>query len=109
MTFYVNEFTMDGINDHCIGLFDSNQWEGKGSCCGYYGVEYYLNTNLLAYGIQLRKQIKLHNNRDPFDGGFFGNVNRHYDRVVIDTAMWEESFEANSVEEAVTVFKYRIW
>lgn len=72
MTFYVNEVTLPESDwtHRCIGLFDNDEWDGRGSFCGYYGAEYYLNTTLLAYGVQLIEGNKRYNPKDPFDGGF---------------------------------------
>ena len=112
MTFYVNEFRLDGVSDYtrrCIGLFDNNKWDGRGNFCGYYGAEYYLDTNLLAYGIQLLDGGRIYDPKQPFDGGFFRNVNKHFDEVMIGSGMWEKKIEAESVEEAITVFKFQIW
>lgn len=35
--------------DRYIGLFKGGKWDGRGNFCGWYGAEYYLNTELIAY------------------------------------------------------------
>lgn len=112
MTFYINEVPSRNESDwhhRCIGLFTNNEFKGEGSCCGWYGAEYYLNTDLLAMGIQLvdgGSPIKF---RHPFDGGFRIFENQHYDKIHIGSCMFEEEFEANSVEEAIDIFRRQQW
>lgn len=54
MIFYVNFVKLPENHNvadrHAIGLFDSNDWKGEGSYCGWYSTEYYLDTTLIAYG-----------------------------------------------------------
>ena len=111
MTFYVNQAQtpMSDWEHQCIALFDSNKWAGEGNFCGYYAAEYYLDTTILAYGIQLRKGCAVYNPKAPFDGGFFENVNANFNKVPIGSALWEVKIEANSVEEAVRIFKTQSW
>ena len=111
MTFYINEVHLDGVSDwdhRCIGLFDSNNFDGRGSFCGWYGAEYYLDTTLLAYGVQLVDGGSRYNPYGPFDGGVY-EVNKHFDEVKIGSCMCEIKFEADSVEEAVELFITRRW
>lgn len=112
MTFYVNEVNLNDVSDwthRVIGLFDRNEWTGRGNFCGWYGAEYYVNTTLLAYGIQLKSGGESYNPKHPFDGGFFENVNSHFDEVWIGSCYWEQRIEANSVEEAIAIFKSQSW
>lgn len=111
MTFYVNAVHLDehGWNERCIGLFDNNKWDGRGSFCGYYGVEFYLDTTLIAYGVQLKNGSSIYNPKAPFDGGFYANVNRHFDEIGIGSGMWENIIEADSIEEAVEIFRNQSW
>ena len=62
----------------------------------------------MAYGIQVVKlnTLAMHG---PFNGGFFGNVNKHYDEIGIGSIYWEKVIEANSVEEAVEIFRDQKW
>lgn len=110
MTFYVNEVTLPESDwtHRCIGLFDNDEWDGRGSFCGYYGAEYYPNTTLLAYGVQLIEGNKRYNPKDPFDGGIY-KCHKHFDEVLIGSGMWEKKIEANSVEEAIEIFIAQSW
>ena len=110
MTFYVNEVNLpeSDWNHRCIGLFDNNEWDGRGNFCGYYGAEYYLNTTLLVYGIQLIEGNRIYNPKAPFDGGIYES-GEHFDEILIGSGMWEKKIEANSVEEAIDIFITRSW
>ena len=110
MKFYVNQVSQKGDWNHqYIGLFTNNEWIGEGSFCGWYGTEYYLDTTLLAYGIQLRDGGQVVNFKAPFDGGFFENVNEHHDKILIGSKIWEKVIEADNVEEALKIFKTQSW
>ena len=65
MTFYVNQAQapLSDWEHQCIALFDGNKWAGEGNFCGYYAAEYYLDTTILAYGIQLRKGCTIYNSK----------------------------------------------
>ena len=112
MTFYINE--VPGLKEsdwhhRCIGLFTNNEFKGEGSFCGWYGAEYYLNTELLAYGIQLVEGCQPIKFRHPFDGGFYICEKQHYDKIHIGSCMYEHAFEADSVEEAIDIFRSQNW
>lgn len=110
MTFYINQVNLPESDwtHRCIGLFDSNEWDGRGNFCGYYASEYYCNTNLIAYGVQLIDGNRIYNPKNLFDGGF-KVVNRHYDEIMIGSGMWERTFEADTVEEAIEIFRTQSW
>ena len=84
MTFYINEAHIAESDwDHeCIGLFDKENWTGEGNFCGWYGAEYYRDTTLIAYGIQLG-HTSIYNPKRPFDGGF-KIVKEHYDKYIAE-------------------------
>ena len=110
MKFYVNEIhnIEDSDWDHqCIGLFTSNKWVGEGNFCGWYGIEYYLDTTLIAYGIQLKEGNRRYDPTDPFNEIKY--VNQYYDKIMIRSIIGEESFEANDVEEALKIFSEQKW
>lgn len=110
MKFYVNEIhnIEDSDWDHqCIGLFTSNKWVGEGNFCGWYGIEYYLDTTLIAYGIQLKEGNRGYDPTDPFNEIKY--VNQYYDKIMIRSIIGEESFEANDVEEALKIFSEQKW
>lgn len=111
MTFYVNQVHLPESDWHhqFIGLFDNNEWDGRGSFCGYYGTEFYLNTTLLAYGVQLRHGGQPYDPKAPFDGGFFENINKYFEEVCIGSGMWEIKIEADSIHEAIEIFKSQNW
>lgn len=111
MTFYINQVNLPESDwkHRCIGLFDNNEWEGRGSFCGYYGAEFYKNTTLLAYGIQLITGNESYNPKAHFDGGFFADVNTYYDEICIGSGMWEIKLEADSEKEAIEIFKAQNW
>ena len=109
MTFYINEVYVDESDwEHeCIGLFDNDNSTGEGNFCGWYATEYYQDTTLIAYGIQLGHS-SLYNPKRPFDGGF-KIVNKYYDKIVIGSCIWTKTFEADSVEEAIEIFRKQEW
>lgn len=110
MKFYINKVQhKSDWTKQCIGLFTNNEWDAEGNFCGYYGAEYYLNTMLLAYGVQKRSGGQIVDFKAPFDGGFFENINEHYDKILIGSSMWEKCIEADSVEEALKIFKSQTW
>lgn len=112
MKFYVNMigYPEDSLdidktmnNAEYYGLFDSNDCDGIGNFCGWYSIEYYKNTNLLAYMIRYRN-----------DSGKFAMVkeyNRHYDQIAIGSIYLQKVIEADSIEEAIEIFKsqYEKW
>lgn len=101
MTFYINSFsiTPTGWKDY-IGLFDANNWEGRGNFSGWYGAEYYRNTNLLAYYPFESNGVVNFKNKT----GLVTECNEHYDEIQIGSCYWEKKIEAASVEEAVRKF-----
>ena len=107
MKFYINE--VRGIKDadwdhECIGLF--NNCNGNGDVDGW-GPEYYENVTLIAYGIQLGHS-GVYKSKRPFDGGI-KIVNEHYDKIMIGSSFGTETIEADSVEEALKIFKRQEW
>ena len=109
MIFYINEVHISESDwEHeCIGLFDKENWAGEGNFCGWYGAEYYQDTTLIAYGIQLGHS-SIYNPKRPFNGGF-KVVYKHYDKIPIGSCYWTKSFNANSVEEAIEIFRKQEW
>ena len=109
MTFYINKVdTEESDWEHeCIGLFSEANWIGEGNFCGWYGAEFYTNTTLIAYGIQLGHS-NMYNPKRPFNGGF-KVVNKYYDKIMIGSCYWTKQFKANSVEEAIRIFKNQKW
>ena len=109
MTFYINQIHTDESdwNHEYIGLFDKENWIGEGNFCGWYGAEYYRDTTLIAYGIQLGHS-GIYNPKRPFNGGF-KVVNKYYDKIGIGSCYWTKQFKADSIEEAIRIFKNQEW
>lgn len=109
MTFYINQVHTDESdwNHEYIGLFDKENWIGEGNFCGWYGAEYYRETTLIAYGIQLGHS-GIYNPKRPFNGGF-EVVNKYYEKISIGSCYWTKTFEANSIEEAIEIFRKQKW
>ena len=109
MKFYINEVqTKDSDWNHrCIGLFTNNEWNGAGNFCGWYAIEYYTNTTLLAYGIQNRSGGWTYNSLYPFDKIEYKN--EYYNEIPIGSVIWEESFEAKDIDEALEIFSQQKW
>lgn len=108
MEFYVNEVSEKSTyNQTCIGLFLDNKWVGEGNYCGWYSTEYYLDTVLLAYGIQNRHKGH-YDSKLPFDGGFY-NSNQYYEKIHIGSIYFEKKIIADSIEEAIEIFKNQSW
>lgn len=115
MKFYVNQFYGDRLGggpagfrniypNNYIGLFTQCETRGEGSFCGYYGAEYYLNTELLAYyeaeGLIYRPEKRI------------SQVYPCYFRrskILIGSHMWTQVIEANSIEKALKKFENADW
>lgn len=112
MVFYVNGVKvpdrLSSYYEKCVGLFTNNSWKGECNFCGWYNTEYYLDTTLVAYGVQLVTANKAVQHTYPFDGGVYEH-NIHYDKIQISSGLCEEKFEASSVEEAIKIFKEQRW
>lgn len=112
MIFYVNFVKLpenhNVVDRHAIGLFDSNDWKGEGSYCGWYSTEYYLDTTLIAYGTQMIPSYEPTHVINPFDGDVTV-VKQHYDKIGISSIYNEVEFEASFIEEALEIFKEQRW
>jgi len=111
MKYYVNKLNEQSNNGkNAIGLFKfmhGHKWSGEGNFCGWYGAEFYTNTTLIAYGIQLGHS-NMYNPKRPFNGGF-KVVNKYYDKIMIGSCYWTKQFKADSIEEAIRIFKNQEW
>lgn len=111
MKFYINSLHDSQLgsswNSKIIGLFDNNEWQGEGSFCGWYGSEYFLNTNLIAYFIQEDRGGQPYNPKYKYNE--FHVVNSHYDKANIGSGMWTIEIEATKKEEAIEKFKNQSW
>lgn len=115
MKFYVNEFYGDRLGGEqagfpniypnmYIGLFTQCETKGEGSFCGYYGAEYYLDTELIAYyeaeGTIYRPEKRI------------SDVKYCYfkrKKILIGSHMWTKVIEAETTEEAIEKFKNADW
>ena len=108
MKFYVNTFDDDiNFDDtpygyYRIGLFDSNEFAGYGSFCGWYARETYVNINL--YACYVAKSNSMHPRYRQTDIEIF-ETPIHYDEVTIGSCYWERVIEADSLEEALVKFE----
>lgn len=100
-TYYVNCYTDKETNQSMVGLFDASNFEGRGNFCGWYGVELYTNTNVLAYyPFNDTSPVNFKNNP-----GSVVVKTRHYDEIAIGSVYWQKTIEAVSDEEAIEKFK----
>ena len=109
--YFVNDVPKHSLadwNHSVIGLFTNADWKGEGNFCGYYSSEYYLNTVLLAIGIQERNGGMLYDPLAPFDGGFLVEK-QYYEKIAIGSDMWTKSFFAENDDEAIEIFKKQKW
>ena len=109
MKYYVNEVHLDTPIHGCktdyghsyIGLFTNNAWEGKGSFCGWYGAEFYINTRLIAFyqfgdgTMYYKPKIML---SDVYQ------CNKYFDSIMIGSCYWERVIEADNDEDAIRKF-----
>ena len=113
-TYYVNAFyhmeAQTGLKSEYgktpIGLFGDRKWDGRGNFCGWYGVEYYLNTELFACymsdGVVYRPEQQI-SDVTIFDPPI------KCKEIVIGSGYWEYKIEAETVEEAIEKFKNAQW
>lgn len=112
--FYVNEIYDSYLKNKAgvayghslIGLFKQCATEGRGSFCGYYGSEFYLDTELYAYYIA--------------EGGIYRPEDRlseleicvppiKYREVQIGSHLWTTVIEAETVRDAIELFRDAKW
>lgn len=115
MKFYVNSFYGDRLGgekvglpniypNFYIGLFTQSKTIGEGNFCGYYGAEYYLDTELLAY-YQAEGPIYQPEKRiSSVYGCYFKRK-----KMLIGSHMWTRVIEAETVEEAYKKFENAEW
>lgn len=112
--FYVNEVhdqtLRNGVpyGQSIIGLFKQCATEGRGSCCGYYGVELYIDTEMYAYYIADDCRHIYRPEARMSDITIFARPIK-YDEVVIGSHMWTTVIEAETVEEAIKLFENAEW
>lgn len=113
MKFYVNEVCDERLHEglkygrSVIGLFDQCETDGRGNFCGYYGREYYLDTKLYAY---YEADCKVRYAPEKRTSGIVTLSHPiQYEEVAIGSHMWTMVIEAESVDEAIDLFKNAKW
>lgn len=89
-----------------IGLFKQCPTEGRGNFCGYYSSEYYLNTELYAYYVADGRIYKPEARMTELT---IPEQPMKYREVQIGSDMWTMVIEAESVDEAIELFKDAKW
>ena len=113
--FYVNMFYDESIRKELglpykqdlIGLFKQCKTEGRGSFCGYYGAEYYLNTELYAYYVADSKSG--YTPEERISDVEICIPTLKYREMLIGSHMWTQVIEAETVSEALEAFKNAKW
>ena len=111
--FYVNEVHDRALRNglpygqSVIGLFRQCPTEGRGSFCGYYGAEYYLDTELYAYYVADCSGIYKPEARITDITILKQPI--IYREVAIGSHMWTTVVEAKSIDEAIKLFKDAKW
>lgn len=111
--FYVNQVFDESLDcdlprgRNIIGLFKQCSSKGEGNFCGYYAREYYLDTEMYAYYIANFEMIYQPENR--VSELYICNPPKKYEKVPVGSHMWTKVIEADSVEEAMKLFKDANW
>ncbi len=109
--YYVNMFydksMSDCLSKQMIGLFGEHKWDGRGNFCGWYGAEFYLNTELYAHyftegGILYAPEKRV-------SEVVIHNPAVKYDEVMIGSCYWERYIDAETPEEAIDKFRDGDW
>jgi hypothetical protein len=108
--YYVNSFYGDRIGlpnvypNMYIGLFRECKAKGEGNFCGYYGAEYYLDTELIAYyeaeGGRYQPEKRI---------GKTHICGYKFDKILIGSHMWTQVIEAKDDAEARDKFIRAEW
>lgn len=102
MTYYVNR-----VNDYsdsrteAIGLFTKTNWTGEGNFCGWYGIEYFNDTKLIAYYIIPNSSMYKPKGQEHIDEQV---VNKYFKKIAIGSCYWTIEFQAENEEEAIKQF-----
>lgn len=111
MIFYVNSIENNSFEvkypNKIIGLFGEHGWEGRGNFCGWYGAEYYLNTELYAY--YTADCSGLYTPELRISDVVVCDPPIHYDEIAIGSGMWDRRIEADDLEEALGMFANAEW
>ena len=88
-----------------IGLFDSNVNDGDGSAMGWYAHEYFLDTHLIACGIQSGIHTSVETD-SPFILVLSREKPKKYKKIEISSIYHTKYILAETDEEAVSAFEY---
>jgi hypothetical protein len=113
MEFYVNKICDEALTKDVeygydvVGLFSKCEHEGRGSFCGWYASEYYLDTKLYAYYVAGGTGIYAPEKRvsdivvleQPIE----------YDEVQIGSCVWTKVIKAKNIDDAINKFKNAKW
>lgn len=113
MRFFVNE-----INDykltksleygkHLIGLFRECKVDGRGTFCGYYASEYYLDTELYAYYIA--EYVSVYTPEARIGELVVPTEPIKYAEVEIGSDMWTNIIDASDIKDAIECFVNAKW
>ena len=110
--YYVNSFWDRNICEpsrdlDMIGLFGAHGFEGRGNCCGWYGAEYYTNTELYAH--YFADGSGLYSPEKRISEVIIHDPAIKYDAVSIGSCYWERYIEAETLEEAIEKFFNGDW
>jgi hypothetical protein len=114
-TFYVNAIydwksqfgPKPKYGENLIGLFGEKQWDGRGNFCGWYGVEYYLNTEAFAHYVA--DCSRLYRPEKRISDVTVCDPPIKCKEIQIGSCYWEYKIEAETVEEAIEKFKNAQW
>ena len=87
-----------------IGLFTNNAWTGTGNINGFLKTDFYRDTVMLAYGTQKMLEQDVLNMYTKFEDIVILD-NREHKSVQIEDKKFERRFEADSIEEAIKIFR----
>lgn len=97
---YMEAERPDEVSQEVVALFTENNHSGEGNFCGWYGVEFYNNTKMIAY---------YHNKKLPGRVSWEPTTdmeieNKYYSKIRIGSCYWERVIQAESEDDALTKF-----
>ena len=112
MKFYINSIghKLDGLEElpynqkQYVGLFSQCNVLEDGYYCGYYSTAKYTNTTLYAVVI--------------YENGYYRNtqkldkvirIKKFFEEIPIETHLWTNVIEAESIEDAISKFETQDW
>ena len=111
--FYVNQVHDEVLSRMCprnsdvIGLFRQCHTVGRGSFCGYYASEFYLDTEMYAY--YFADATGPYTPETRISEVFVCDPPSKFKEAHIATHMWTRVIEADTVTEAINLFENADW